>query len=86
MPLIVHPDSSEMIYDLQQELKETFKKGLCDVTGTDAVESLADTFFLSNPGNHFVVFLPLAIVIPVLTEITLLALKCILPYLCKIIK
>lgn len=50
------------------------------------MESLADTIDLFNPIKHFNRFLVLVIVILVLAVINLLALKCSLPYLHKIVK
>lgn len=46
--LMGHPNSSQMIYDLQQEIKETFTKGSPDMAGTDVIESLASNMALFN--------------------------------------
>jgi hypothetical protein len=41
MHLLGHPNSSQMIYDLQQEVMETFSKKLLEITGMDVIEHLA---------------------------------------------
>lgn len=48
MHLMGHPNSSQMIYNLQQEIKETFTKGSPDRAGTDVIESLVDNTALFN--------------------------------------
>lgn len=81
MQLLSHPNSSQMICDLQQEIKKTFLSELPDVSGMDVLESLADTVASFNPMNHFNRFLILVIVILVFAVIILLAFKCILTYI-----
>ena len=70
-----------MIYDLQQEIKETFLSELPDVSGMDVIESLGDTAASFKPTNHFNRFLILAIVILVFAVIILPAFKCIFTYI-----
>lgn len=55
MHLMGHPNSSQMIYDLQQESKNFLK--LPDMTRMDVMESLADTITSFNPVHHFNRFL-----------------------------
>lgn len=86
MHLLGHLNSSQMIYDLQQVINETFSKRLPDVTGMDTMESLADIGTLCNPVYNFNRFLVLEILIFVFAVITLLGLKYILVYLHKIVK
>jgi hypothetical protein len=63
MHLLGHPNSSQTIYDLQQEIEEIFtKRLLSDMTGIDVRESIADTLASFNPMHHFNRVLVLAIV------------------------
>lgn len=73
-----HPNSSQMIYGLQKEIKETFSERLSDVTGMDVMKSLTDTLASFNPAHHLNKFLVLAIAILLPAIITLSALKYIL--------
>lgn len=78
-----HPNSSQMIDDLQQEIKETYSIELTDVSGMDVMESISDHLASFNPVLHFNRFFILTIFIPVFTIIILLDQKCILAYLPK---
>lgn len=84
--LMSHPNSSQMICNLQQEIKETLSKRLPATAGMVVVESLADTLASCSPAQHFSRFLVPAIAILVLAAIILLALKCSLAYLHKTVK
>lgn len=57
MHLMCHPNSSRMIYDLQQEIKEIFSKMFTDMTGIDFMESISDTLASFNLAykNKFIV-------------------------------
>lgn len=48
-----HSSSSQMLCDLQQEIKETFTKRPPDTTGMDTIKSLADAIASFNLVNHF---------------------------------
>lgn len=50
--LMGHPNS-QMIYDLQQEIKETLSNRLPDTTGMAVVESPAGALASFNPARHF---------------------------------
>ena len=63
MHLLGHPNSSQMIYDLQQEVMETFSKKLLEITGMDVIQCLTDAVASIDPMNHFNKFLPLVIFI-----------------------
>lgn len=80
MHLMGHPNSSQIIYDLQQEIKETLSKRSPDTTEMAVVESLAGALASLNPAQHFSRFLVPAIALLVLAAIALLALKCSLAY------
>lgn len=43
MHLMNQFNSSQMIHNLHQEIKDSFSNRLSDMTGMDAVKSLADT-------------------------------------------
>lgn len=75
-----------MVFNLQKKIKETFAKKILDMTGMDIMENLADTIASFNPTNHFNRFLILAAIALVLAIVILLALKCALVYLRKIIR
>lgn len=66
MYLMGHSNSSQMLYDLQQDITETFTKRSPDTTGLDTTESLADSIASFNLVNHFNGFLVLGSVILVL--------------------
>ena len=84
MHLLGHPNSSQMIYDLQQEVMETFSKKLPEITGMDVIEHLAHIIASFNL-NHFDKVLALVIFLIILfVVIILLALKCMLIYLHKL--
>lgn len=57
MRLMGHPNSSQMIYGLQKEIKEIFSKRLPDVIGMDVIKSLTDTLASFNPARHLNKFL-----------------------------
>lgn len=78
-----HPNSSQMIYDLQQEIIETFSKKLPEITGMDVMEHLTDGVASLNPMNHFDIFL--AFMIFLIPMMSLLDLKCMLIHLDKTI-
>lgn len=86
MHLMGHPNSSQIIYDLQQEIKETLSKRSPDTTGMAVIESLASALASLNPAQHFSRFLVPAIALLVLAAIALLALKCSLAYSHKTVK
>lgn len=86
MHLMGHPYSSQMIYNLPEEIKKTFTKKLPDITGMDVMGSLTDRLDLFNPIQYFNRFFVLVIVILVLAVVNLLALKCSLAYLHNIVK
>lgn len=86
MHLLHLPNSSQMFYDLKKEIGETFTKTLPDMTGMDSMESLADTIAPFNAMNHFNRTLNVAGAVLVLAIAGLLVLKCVLTYLCKIVR
>lgn len=45
---MAHSNSSQMLYDLQQEIKETFTERSPDTKGMDTPEGLADTIASFN--------------------------------------
>lgn len=55
-----HPIHSQVIYDLQQEMKKTFLKRLPDVTGKDTAETLADNLAPFDHRYYFSRFLVLS--------------------------
>jgi hypothetical protein len=73
-----------MIYDLQQEIIETFSKKLPELAGMDVTEHLTDGVASLNPMDHFDMFL--AFVIFTIPVMTLLALQCMLIYLDKTVR
>lgn len=85
MHLMGHP-SSQMMYDLQQEIKETLSNRLPDTTGMAVVESLAGALASFDPARHFSRVLVPAIAVLVLAAVTLLASKCSLACLHKTVK
>jgi hypothetical protein len=87
MYLLGHPNCSQMIYVLQQEIIETFSEKMPDVTGNDVNGTgLADVVASFIPMNYFNKFLVLVIFIILFVVIALHMYVCMLIYLHKAVR